>query len=252
MSDDQVDALRASATRLRHIVEPLSADQLRAPAYPTEWSIADVLSHIGSGAVVMQLRLEAALAGPDLADDFAQRIWDEWNAKSPGEKRADALIADRTLLDRVESLTEEQRARFGFTMGPIQVDLARFLGLRLNEHAVHTWDIEVALEPDATVAPDAARLVVDDLGLIAQYTGKPTGIEHDLHVRATDPARDFTLSLGREKVSLTPCQDAHAPDLELPAEAFIRLVYGRLDPDHTPPIKGRADLDELRRAFPGV
>ena len=39
----------------------------------------------------------------------------------------------------------------------------------------------------------------------------------------------------------------------LPAEALVRLVYGRLDPDHTPSFDGdEADLDELRRAFPGV
>jgi hypothetical protein len=38
----------------------------------------------------------------------------------------------------------------------------------------------------------------------------------------------------------------------LPAEALIRLVYGRLDPDHTPAVKGDPDvLDRLRRVFPG-
>ena len=40
-----------------------------------------------------------------------------------------------------------------------------------------------------------------------------------------------------------------------PAEAFLRLVYGRLDPDHTPAVDlDAADvtLDELRRTFPGV
>ena len=43
-----------------------------------------------------------------------------------------------------------------------------------------------------------------------------------------------------------------APDLVLPSEALVRLVYGRLDPDHTPPVRGPADLDVLRRAFPGI
>jgi hypothetical protein len=38
----------------------------------------------------------------------------------------------------------------------------------------------------------------------------------------------------------------------LPAEAFCRLVYGRLDPDHTPPFSGDAALlDALRSVFPG-
>ena len=38
----------------------------------------------------------------------------------------------------------------------------------------------------------------------------------------------------------------------MPAEAFIRLVYGRLDPAHTPAVDGDAALlDQLRATFPG-
>jgi hypothetical protein len=38
----------------------------------------------------------------------------------------------------------------------------------------------------------------------------------------------------------------------MPAECFIRLVYGRLDPQHTPPLQAdAATLDELRAVFPG-
>lgn len=211
---DQLEALRGSVERLRRIVEPLTSEQLRASAYPTEWCIADVLSHIGSGAVIMGLRLDATVEGRELPDDVAQPIWDEWNAKSPEAKAADGLAADRTVLDQFDALSADQKAGLSFSVGPIQLDFTTFLGLRLNEHALHTWDIEVALDPSATVPTDAARFVVDQLGMLVQFAGRP--------------------------------------DLELPAEALIRLVYGRLDVDHTPLVRGDADLDELRRAFPGV
>ena len=96
-------------------------------------------------------------------------------------------------------------------------------------------------------------LVVDNLAMIIRFGGKPIGTEHELHVRTTDPARDFTLSLGTDGVTLTPSADvSHAADLELPAEALVRLVYGRLDPAHTPSVQGNGDLDALRSAFPGV
>ena len=42
-------------------------------------------------------------------------------------------------------------------------------------------------------------------------------------------------------------------ELHLPAEALLRLLAGRLDPDHTPAsvsTKG-IELDELRAVFPG-
>jgi uncharacterized protein (TIGR03083 family) len=143
---DRFGALQGSAARVRRIAEGLSAEELRMPAYPSEWSLADVFSHLGSGAVIMQLRLDAALAARDLAEGFAQPIWDGWNAKTPEAKAVDALRADRAFLARVESLTDEERARFAFSMASRQFDLGGFLGLRLNEHALHTWDIEVALD----------------------------------------------------------------------------------------------------------
>jgi hypothetical protein len=57
--------------------------------------------------------------------------------------------------------------------------------------------------------------------------------------------------LGADAVSLEPAEPVDEPDLEIPAEAFIRLVYGRLDPGHTPTTGGPADLGELRKVFPG-
>jgi hypothetical protein len=43
------------------------------------------------------------------------------------------------------------------------------------------------------------------------------------------------------------------PHVRMPAEAFLRLAYGRLDPDHTPPaVSADADtLTKLRAIFPG-
>jgi len=39
---------------------------------------------------------------------------------------------------------------------------------------------------------------------------------------------------------------------EIAAEAFVRLIYGRLDAAHTPPVENvGVELDELRQIFPG-
>jgi len=48
--DRWISALRHSHNRLRAAVEPLSPDQLGRPSYASEWSIAQVLSHLGSQA----------------------------------------------------------------------------------------------------------------------------------------------------------------------------------------------------------
>ena len=63
--DPWISALRHSHDRLRASVEPLGPDQLAQRSYPSEWTIAQVLSHLGSQAEIFGLMLEAGLAGQE-------------------------------------------------------------------------------------------------------------------------------------------------------------------------------------------
>jgi uncharacterized protein (TIGR03083 family) len=248
-----IDALRHSHERLRAVAGSLDADQLRRRSYASEWSIAQVLSHIGSQAEIFGLFLDAGLSGQDPPGPEAfGPIWETWNAKSPEEQAADALRADETVTARFESIDDEQRKRFALKLFGMDFDATGLARMRLGEHAVHTWDIAVALDPAATVAPDAVDLLIDTLGQLVGRAGKPGGAQRRLHVSTSSPVRHFTLETG-ETVTLTASGYSEGlPELALPAEAFIRLVYGRLDPAHTPPVETRrADLEELRQVFPG-
>jgi uncharacterized protein (TIGR03083 family) len=248
---DNVDVLHTSVDRLREIVEGLSPDQLETSAYPTEWSVADVLSHLGSGAEIMQRFLADTVAGTETPADFAQSVWDAWNAKSPRAQAADALVTDRSYVDALGSVSESARAAFQFALGPMNVDFAGFVGLRLNEHALHLWDIAVTFDPAASLQPDATDVIIDNLEMMARFTGKPRSAEERVAVRTSAPQRAFTITTGPDAVALEGRATVDAPDLEIPAEGFVRLVYGRLDPAHTPPTDGSADLDALRQVFPG-
>ncbi|HEY6426449.1 MAG TPA: maleylpyruvate isomerase N-terminal domain-containing protein [Acidimicrobiales bacterium] len=248
---DPVDVLGNSTRHLRDIVEGLETSQLDAPAYPAEWTIADVLSHLGSGAVLLQRWLEDALAARETPSDLAPSVWAEWNAKSSSVRCSDALLADKALLERLGSVTEAERASFRFVMGPINEDFDGFVGLRLKEHALHTWDIEVSFVPSATLDIETTAIVVDQLELIVRFTGKPAHSDSTVTVRTNTPRRDFSVTLGPDAVSLTPSELGAKPNVQMSAEALVRLVYGRLDPEHTPPVESDIDLDNLRQAFPG-
>jgi hypothetical protein len=136
-------------------------------------------------------------------------------------------------------------------MGPFDLDFDGFIGLRLNEHALHTWDVEVVTEPEAVIPDQATQVLIDNLEMIARFSGRPTGTEHVVRVRTSQPTRDFVLTLGADSLELAPAGRPGSPDLQLPSESFIRLVYGRLDADHAPDVDDPAVLGELRRAFPG-
>lgn len=135
-------------------------------------------------------------------------------------------------------------------------DLAGLLRYRLGEHALHTWDVAVTRDPTATVAPDAAALLIDTLGQLVARTGRAAQGAIRVSVVTDRPQRRFLVVSDGDGVELRPADDLPrengTPTLELPAEAFIRLVYGRLDPDHTPAGSPDQDtLDPLRRTFPG-
>jgi len=93
--DPWIGALRHSHDRLQALVEPLGQDQLEQRSYASEWSIAQVLSHLGSQAEIFGLFLAAGLAGQDPPgrEEFMP-IWDSWNAKDPQAQASDALRAD--------------------------------------------------------------------------------------------------------------------------------------------------------------
>jgi uncharacterized protein (TIGR03083 family) len=250
--ENPVGVLRASVDRLHALGSGLDDDQLVSQSYCDDWSIAQVLSHLGSGAVISLRSLQDVRAGNATPDGFNQSVWDEWNAKSPRAQADDALVADEALMEALEAVDESEREGLTFQLGPMTLGFNDLFGLRLNEHTLHTWDIAVMFDDNARLPSDATALVVDNLALTARFGGRPTGPDRTVTVHTTDPARAVALRMTPDGVLVGPAEPGQSPDLILPAEALSRLVYGRLDPDHTPEFTGDAAvLDALRAVFPG-
>ncbi|HEX3791536.1 MAG TPA: maleylpyruvate isomerase family mycothiol-dependent enzyme [Pseudonocardiaceae bacterium] len=247
---DWIRALHGSHDRFAKLLAPLDDDAVAGRSYADEWSIAQVASHLGSQAEIFGMFLDAALAGePAPGQEIFQPIWDGWNSRTPRAQVDDSVQADARFVARVEGLTEAQRAGFSLSMFDNHYDLAGFISMRLGEHALHTWDIAVALDPTALVAPDAVELLVDTPTVMASWIGKPEEVGRTVVVETVDPQRTFALTTGPD-VALVA--GSGAADLRLPAEAFIRLVFGRLDPKHAPAeLADNALVADLRVVFPG-
>src|SRR5258705_13901624 len=100
---------REAHDALASIVGSLGADDLRAQSYCSDWNVAQVLSHLGSGAVLNLVGLEAMVGGGEvLGNDFNQSVWAEWNAKAPEAMAADFVAADERLVSRWEELSDAQ------------------------------------------------------------------------------------------------------------------------------------------------
>ena len=166
--------LRASHERLEDATRPLTDEEIAGPSYCTDWSTAQVLSHIGSGAQIFGLLLDAGLAGAETPGrDEMSKVWDVWNAMSPTEQARNSLNADSEFLDRVAAVPAAELDAMQMTLFGAPAGAARLLELRLFEHAIHTWDVIVIRDPDAEVAGDAVAWMVDRLDpLAARQSGQ--------------------------------------------------------------------------------
>ena len=168
----------------------------------------------------------------------------------PTEQVSAAVESDEHLVERLEGLGEADHD-FSVEMFGASRDVEGVAALRLGEHALHTWDIAVALDPAATVSPDAVALLLEGLPALATRAGSPSDAPATLRVAATGRPQVFAVTTGPE-VRLLADDGAEPADVVLPAEALVRLVYGRLDEGHTPDgITGAEHLPTLRAVFPG-
>lgn len=252
-----IDALRDEHDALAGLVPGLTPEQLSGPSGASEWSVAQVLSHLGSGSEITLAGLLTALGEREApADDFNRSVWDRWDAMSPDEQRAGFLEHDRILVEAFEALTPEQLASLAVPVGflPAPLSVATFAGLRLNEVAHHSWDVRVAVDPAAGLRSLSTAVLPDqlsgDFGFMLRFLGKTDRIDRHVDVAIGDSGYTIVIA---DEVSLVRATDASAT-FSGPTEAALRLISGRLGSAFTPAsvsVTGDVTLDELRQVFPG-
>jgi uncharacterized protein (TIGR03083 family) len=260
-ADETIKALRSGHDDLAALVRDFTADDLARPSGASKWDVSQVLSHLGSGAEISLASLEGALDGTgNPGGGFNQGVWARWDGMSREARAEGFLTANETLTRRYEGLDEQTRESLRIDLGflPAPVDLAAASGLRLNELTHHVWDVKVAFDPKATLAPEATPLLFDQaapqigfLGKAAELGDRPVTIA----VNTTAPERSFALDVG-ETVAVVETPGSPDATLSAPAEWWLRLAFGRHAPEHTPATVtltgGTITLDDLRRVFPGL
>lgn len=258
LTDRTIAALRAEHNLLAAHAAALTDDHLTFTSGARDWTVAQALSHLGSGAEIGLATLRAALsdqAAPD--DDFNQSVWDRWNALSPREQQASAVEHDNTLVTAHEALDRDQRQTLRVPMGflPEPLPLESYAGMRLIEAGLHGWDVRVATDPVAGLPGESAQLLAGhfagDLGFLLGFIGKADQLAGPAAVEIAGTPFTFTVD---DSVALTTASVEPTATFSGPLDAVIRLITGRLAPPHTPAdiaVDGSVSLDDLRRVFPG-
>ena len=258
-ADHLIRILRSGHDQLAGYVANLGEKELTAPSGAQDWDVSHVLSHLGSGAEIAQATLERALSGAGSPPEgFNPSVWARWDAMGPAEHRDGFVEANRRLVERYEGLDAATRDDLRIDLGylPAPVSVADAVRMRLVEFTLHTWDVRVGADPAATLAPEAVPEVMDGIAGLLGWVAKPAALDGrhaHLAVELTDPVRSFGLRLG-DSAEITGPPEHPSGVLRAPAEAWLRLVAGRLRPAWTPDevqVTGPVSLADLRRVFPG-
>ena len=258
LADRTISALRTVHDELAALVPGLTDAQLEGPSGASEWTIAQVLSHLGSGSEIMLAGLTSTLSdAPAPEPNFNQGVWDRWNALAPRQQAAGFLEHDAIAVDAFEAIPGDQRETLTMELGflPFPLPIAAVAGMRLNETALHTWDVQVALSPasglDAGVASVLAEQFAGGLSFLLGFIGKADALSTPAVVTIQDSG--FGIAVG-EGVTLIAGVTNPTATFTGPLESAVRLLGGRLTPQYTPQevaVSGAISLDDLRRVFPG-
>ena len=253
-----IDALRYEHDTLAGLVPTFTTEQLNGHSGASEWSVAQVLSHLGSGSEISLASLLTALGERDAPDGgFNSSVWDRWDAMTPTEQRAGFLEHDRVLVEALEALTPDQHSSLEVPIGfrPTPLTVAGFAGLRLGEVAHHSWDVRVAVDTEAELLDTSAAVLPEhlsgDLSFMLGFLGKADRLAERVVLSVADSGYNIVVA---DRVTLESAPGEATATFSGALEAALRLITGRLGPAYTPTnvsVTGNISLDELRTVFPG-
>lgn len=255
--------LRDAHERLADRSAALGPDDIDTRSFCTEWSIAQVFSHLGSGAELGVMALAAARdrqAPPD-----PSLVWNRWDTKAPRDMVADFVPADDGYVDALDEAIE---AAEGGQALLVPIDgrpwpLELVMTARLVELALHEWDVAVIEDPGVEVDADAAAwtLATFPLEVAAQAAATTVAVRLTpliVAIEICDPWDRLALELLPSGARLTrtsrPVEGADAVLTLTSAAAWMRLISGRWrhEIDDAPArITGELSVGDLYQLFPG-
>src|SRR5690349_20977123 len=219
----------AETSRLAGIASGL--DPARKVSTCPEWTVRDLVTHVGRGHRSATTVVEERLAGPpplstaDAPDDPA--AWTGW--LTAGAQRLTAAIRDAGPDEPVWTWQSDRTAGF-------------WLRRILHDELVHRFDVEFTAGGPGGVAADLAADGVSDMletvATLSRYTSRPTGFialaggGQALQFAATDYSAVWTAERTPDGVTWRAGAGAADVTVRAPGRELLLLLNRRLDPGH--------------------
>ena len=252
---ERVNLVETESRRLEAYLGSLASNAWDQPSKCDLWSVADVLGHLTWASDYFITAISRGIKG----DVSPPQGWPEAGTSGPGF--LNGFIAEKAIEARAalgDGLAQEFQARnhrlqeLLSNLGPDELDMPcygpfaprtvqSFITGRVQELAVHGWDMQSSLEPSAHLSSPAVPIVLERIpqwlagkdlsSLRAPSTGQTTvryrlvtqvGLDHDIVVTGE--------SCVVESAGESPGGDADVL-LRCDGEAAGLLAYGRVSAD---------------------
>jgi uncharacterized protein (TIGR03083 family) len=243
---ETIDLVNRSAAKLQDYLSGLEQSQWAADSSCEGWAVADVVAHLASGAGTWTNSLARAVdgdSGPPPGQSFLGRGETGSGiiaqaATSYREEAGQGLLDNYIsgyagLSDQMSRLREEDWGKPCFhRRGNMRV--GDYVALRVQELAVHSWDIRWGLEPGAEVWEEPLELMVDRVprwltNAFQPGLDLPAPVRYRFEVAGPAPVHEDILvngdSFENEKNAAGQADALFRCD----TGNYILLIYGRLE-----------------------
>ena len=259
--ESQIELVKSLVSSISARTASLTPEQLSLPSACSEWEVQDVIAHLIGGAD-RQIENMTRGKGGDSGPPQALTQVDSSAASALGSRRdmhwreslGDGLLAGfddyyAQLYEVLDSFHPDGWDTLCWHQRRGAMPAWEYIELRIQELAIHDWDMRKALEPEPSLHPDCIDSI---LGFATKWLGMcflpsdrldtPVVYEFDLA-----PPNDISIVLrvnGDSYEVLSP-EDAPEDRWTVCAEAstFLLFIYGR--------ITGREALDANEFAITG-
>ena len=245
--NERINVAKALASNIRNFAAGLSPEQLAAPSACSDWQVIDVVSHLIGGAERQLQSMRRGRAGDSGPPEGFVRL--ETTELSTTNAQRDIERRERLgngVLDAFDQSHEELYQELD-ALGPDgwqtlcwhirrgAMPAAEYVDLRIQELAIHDWDIRSAFDPEAGLSPDSLPALLDmssswlgmcfrpgpglDESIVYRFelSGVPSGATADLVITVAGDRFDFSPGASADSVVSVSCA----------ATDYLLLTYGR-------------------------
>ena len=244
--EETIALLRAESEALAAFLAGLDTEGWGRQSACTAWTVADAAAHIAQGSQGASLAITRARGG-DPSPPEGQRLLDAGErASEPTAERAIAFSAGKDAAELLQAYTEGAD-RLVQTVSELQpedwekpsfhrrgiIPIHENVTRRVQEIAIHGWDIKSAFDPAAEISEAGAREIatVAHRWLNACFVPLEGGANARFRFEVAGP-NPFSedVALEGDGFRIEAAGDA-APDVTFRSNtsAYVLLIYGRLD-----------------------